>query len=357
MIRNCSVPLTYFSLCKSGYAGVCWVSLHWWFCLQPSIAIYWQTPPLSSAWDACGLFTSSCTNLYFIHWLYCAIDKRVPSLPPNTDLPPIFTAVDPTTKLIQVAPRTQGKKGPNIFYDDHGFINQPQKFNIILHNINGGCILRKRKHPAPPLSDIGPLFYSPYVKAIHGATLRKEFDLPHWSSLVTIRYTASSKNTGHFFTIRDNLSPSRTTHARLTPAPPSQSVSRKSTTAHARSQLCTNVLHPLQCSATSTRYPSNLTIADHKYFFTAIDGSKVGSCAVAIFCCPVAFCSWSIITINNYYPIFIHPSYYVNNVYIYITNFHFAFAVTIYYWAVVAIDGCLVTIQSSYTLNIYMFLL
>jgi hypothetical protein len=39
-----------------------------------------------------------------------------------------------------------------------------------------------------------------------------------------------ARNTGQFLTIRDTLSPSRTTHARLTPAMLRQSVSRKSTT-------------------------------------------------------------------------------------------------------------------------------
>jgi hypothetical protein len=33
----------------------------------------------------------------------------------------------------------------------------------------------------------------------------------------------------------------------------------------------------------------NLTIADCKYVFTKIDCCKLGSCAAAIFCCPVAF--------------------------------------------------------------------
>ncbi len=95
----------------------------------------------------------------------------------------------------------------------------------------------------------------------------------------------------------------------------------------------------------------NLTISNRKYFFTTIDGCKVGSCAVAIFCCPLAFCSWSIITINKNYPISIYSAFFVNNVFNYVATFHFASAVTIYYWAVVAVDGCLVTIHSFYTVN------
>ncbi len=57
-------------------------------------------------------------------------------------------------------------------------------------------------------------------------------------------------------------------------------------------------------------------------------------------------------TINKYYLISIHPVFCVNNVYTYVAPFHFASAVTIYYWAVVASDGCVVTIQSSFPANI-----
>ncbi len=47
----------------------------------------------------------------------------------------------------------------------------------------------------------------------------------------------------------------------------------------------------------------------------------------------------------------------VTNIYIYVATFHFASAITINYWDVVAIDSCMVTIQSSFTVNTYMFLL
>ncbi len=50
---------------------------------------------------------------------------------------------------------------------------------MILHNIIGGTVLRKRKHPTPPLDKINPLFYAPYIRSVHGTKLRKELDLSH----------------------------------------------------------------------------------------------------------------------------------------------------------------------------------
>ena len=179
MMRTNSVSLTYLALHKLQYDIVCWLSIHWRICPQPYIAIYWWSPPLSSSCNADGLFTSTSINLYFNHWLNCAMHRCVPFIPPNNDPPCIVTAFDPTAKPIRVSPRTRGKKCWNIFYDNRSFFNQSLIFNVILHNINGGCILCKYKHPAPSLRDINPLFYSPYAAAIHGAKLRRDLDLSH----------------------------------------------------------------------------------------------------------------------------------------------------------------------------------
>jgi hypothetical protein len=101
-----------------------------------------------------------------------------------------------------------------------------------------------------------------------------------------------------------------------------------------------------------------IPILRNLHFFTTIDCSKVGNRAAAIFCCPMAFCSWFIIPINKkYYLISIHPAYCVNNVYTYVATLHVANGITIYHWAVVAVDGCLVTVQSFFTVNIHMCLL
>jgi hypothetical protein len=72
-----------------------------------------------------------------------------------------------------------GKKHQNIFYGDHGYPDQSHEFDVILHNIDGGTILRKRKHPAPPLDEIDPKFFAVYNEAAHGKNLRKQLDLSH----------------------------------------------------------------------------------------------------------------------------------------------------------------------------------
>jgi hypothetical protein len=71
----------------------------------------------------------------------------------------------------------RGKRQPNVFYGNQGFANQSHGFDVILHNINGGTILRKRKHPAPPLDEIDPLFHVPCVEVIHGPKLQKVLNL------------------------------------------------------------------------------------------------------------------------------------------------------------------------------------
>jgi hypothetical protein len=83
---------------------------------------------------------------------------------------------------IRVTPKSKpkgSKQAKNVFQDDRGFPDQSHKFDTILHSINGGCILCKRKHPAPPLNTIDPNFHAVYDKALLGAKLRKELDLSH----------------------------------------------------------------------------------------------------------------------------------------------------------------------------------
>ena len=91
----------------------------------------------------------------------------------------MFNADVPTGEPIRVARKIKGRKRPNVFLDDRGFPDQSHEFDVILHNVDGGPILRRRKHPAPPLDDIDPRFHSVYDEALHGDKLRKELDLSH----------------------------------------------------------------------------------------------------------------------------------------------------------------------------------
>ncbi len=53
------------------------------------------------------------------------------------------------------------------------------EFNVIFHNIDGGTILRKCKHPALPINEVDPSFFVAYNEATHGAILHRFINLLH----------------------------------------------------------------------------------------------------------------------------------------------------------------------------------
>ena len=63
-----------------------------------------------------------------------------------------------------------------------------------------------------------------------------------------------------------------------------------------------------------------------------LDVGEVEIMRRAIFCCPMAFCFQSILTINQDYLISIRPAYHVKIVCIYLATFGFASAVTYIYF-------------------------
>jgi hypothetical protein len=92
--------------------------------------------------------------------------------PPDSGPLPTFAADMPPAEPICVARKIKGKKRPNVFLDNCRFSNQSHEYGIILHNVRGGPILCKLKHPAPPIDDIDPHFRSHYGKAHHGNKLQ-----------------------------------------------------------------------------------------------------------------------------------------------------------------------------------------
>ena len=103
-----------------------------------------------------------------------------------------------------------GKKRQNVFNDDRGYPDQLHDFDVLLHNIDGGTILQKCKHLAPPLNEIDPRFFAVYDEAAHGATLRKLLDLSHLDTSVqnTIyrliqKYWSFFDDKGQFVPIKD----------------------------------------------------------------------------------------------------------------------------------------------------------
>jgi hypothetical protein len=76
-----------------------------------------------------------------------------------------------------------------VFVDDQGFPDQSDEYNTMLHNINGGPILRKLKHPPPPLDIPDPLFNFPFDKSLHGRRLWEQLDLSHLDSSIQLAVT------------------------------------------------------------------------------------------------------------------------------------------------------------------------
>jgi hypothetical protein len=105
--------------------------------------------------------------------------RHGPVPPPDSDPLPSFAANAAPGKPIQVAQKIKGKKCSNVFLGNHRFLDHSHEFDILLHNVNGGPILRKHKHPAPPLDNIDPRFYSTFDEAHHGEKLRSKVDLSH----------------------------------------------------------------------------------------------------------------------------------------------------------------------------------
>ncbi len=101
-------------------------------------------------------------------------------------------------------------KQKNVFLDDCGFPDQSKEFNSLLHNINGGTILRKRKHPAPKLDEIDPRFHAIYDEKLHGKQLRKNLDHSHlepsiWATVYDLvqKYWFVFVDKGQFVPVRD----------------------------------------------------------------------------------------------------------------------------------------------------------
>ncbi len=89
---------------------------------------------------------------------------------------------DPTAGLLPICladKLKQCRRISNIFIDDRGFPDESDHYDSLLHNIEGGPILHKVKHPPPPLDEVDPTFYSAYDDSKHGEQLKQDLDLSH----------------------------------------------------------------------------------------------------------------------------------------------------------------------------------
>ena len=75
-------------------------------------------------------------------------------------------------------PARRGKPR-NVFIDDRGFPDPSAEYDDLIASVDGGSILRKLKHPTPPLDVVDPSFNVQFDDSIHGEYLRKNLDLSH----------------------------------------------------------------------------------------------------------------------------------------------------------------------------------
>jgi hypothetical protein len=82
---------------------------------------------------------------------------------------------------IPVTPKPkQHKQLNNVFLDNRGFLDVSNKYDHLLHGIDGGPILRKLRHPKPNLSvPVDPLYYLPFIPEKHKVIMRRDKALLH----------------------------------------------------------------------------------------------------------------------------------------------------------------------------------
>jgi hypothetical protein len=85
------------------------------------------------------------------------------------------------SQALQSRPRlSDGRRESHLAYTCRpGFPDQSDKFDHLLHNIDGGVILRKKKHPQPPLNFDDPMFNYKFDESIHAKKIKSELLLDH----------------------------------------------------------------------------------------------------------------------------------------------------------------------------------
>jgi hypothetical protein len=139
------------------------------------------------------------------HWFCPPLLFREPCLKPSSYMaaPVTVPLTLPLGFPIWVAAKHKGRGWlKNLFVDDQGFPDQSDKYNMLLHNINGGPILQKLKHPSPPLDIPDLQFHFPFDKALHGGHLQEQLDLSHLDSSIQLTVTNLMKKYWSMFNKR-----------------------------------------------------------------------------------------------------------------------------------------------------------
>jgi hypothetical protein len=67
----------------------------------------------------------------------------------------------------------------NVFADDRGYPDLTDDHDTLLHNIDIGTVLRKLKHPAPPLDEVDHSFTFAFDESLNGERLHQLLNLSH----------------------------------------------------------------------------------------------------------------------------------------------------------------------------------
>ena len=127
---------------------------------------------------------------------------RKPSLKPSSySASPVIPSPQPPTPppsdIIHVAAKGKcRKRSRNVFTDDWRFPDLTDDYDPLLHNIDGGPVLQKLRHPAPPLDKTDPSFNFLFDVALHGERLRRLIDLSHLNVALQTRIYNLIKSTG-----------------------------------------------------------------------------------------------------------------------------------------------------------------
>jgi hypothetical protein len=88
------------------------------------------------------------------------------------------------TSPIRVAPKPKSRSAKHarkVFFYDRGFPDESDDYDNLLHNINGGVILQKKKFPTPSIDAVDPEFNWEYSNKLHKEKLRNDLNLSHLS--------------------------------------------------------------------------------------------------------------------------------------------------------------------------------
>jgi hypothetical protein len=131
----------------------------------------------------------------------------------------------------------------NAFYDNRGFPNQSDEFDHIIHNIDGGVILCKKKHPQPPLDVNNPSFNYMFDEALHADKIKSKLSIGHLLPANAAEVVALIKKYWSLFDKRGTFTPIVDYECVIDTGTPTLIATKKrSNTAWVKCQLCANAL-------------------------------------------------------------------------------------------------------------------